>query len=106
MFDCVMPTRHARNGQLFTSNGRLNIANSRFRDAKEPPDPECGCPTCEGFSLAYLSHLYRRKEILFHELATTHNLYFYIELMKKLRKAIKEGRLKEEANRLKEQFLR
>ncbi len=100
MFDCVMPTRHARNGQLFTSKGPLNIANSRFRSEISPPDPICGCPTCKRFTLAYLSHLYRRKEILFHELATTHNLYFYLNLMRTLRDAIKLGRLREESVRL------
>jgi queuine tRNA-ribosyltransferase len=97
MFDCVMPTRHARNGQLFTSKGKVNVPNSRHRTNPDPPDPECGCPTCRRFSMAYLSHLYRRRELLYHQLATTHNLYYYSSLMRELREAILEQRIDEVA---------
>ncbi len=93
MFDCVIPTRHARNGQLLTSRGRVNVANAWCRTEFGPPDPECSCPTCRRFSLAYLSHLYRRKEILYSILATVHNLAFYARLMETIRKAIAAGRL-------------
>jgi len=105
MFDCVMPTRHARNGQLFTSRGRINVANARFRTDMDPPDPACGCPTCRRFSTAYLSHLYRRKEILYSVLATTHNLWFYRQLMTDLRQAILDDRLEETAQRLSQPWL-
>ena len=95
MFDCVIPTRHARNGQLLTSRGPINVANARFRTDPNPPDPECSCPTCSRFSMAYLSHLYRRHEILYSILATTHNLAFYGKLMHQLRTAIRRDKLDE-----------
>ncbi len=88
LFDCVIPTRHARNGQLFTAKGRINIANARFRTDSSPPDPGCDCTTCQRFSRAYLRHLYSTKEILYSTLATTHNLRFYQRLMRDLREAI------------------
>jgi queuine tRNA-ribosyltransferase len=88
LFDCVIPTRHARNGQLFTPKGRLNIANARFRTDDGPVDPECDCVTCQRFTRAYLKHLYQTKEILYSTLATTHNLRFYQRLMRQLRQAI------------------
>ncbi len=93
MFDCVIPTRHARNGQLFTSAGPINVANARFRTESGPPDPLCDCPTCRRFSMAYLSHLYRRHEILYSILSTTHNLAFYKKLMERLRLAVMEDRM-------------
>jgi queuine tRNA-ribosyltransferase len=92
MFDCVMPTRHARTGQLFTSEGALNIRNSRFRTDQGPLDPACDCPTCRGYSRAYLSHLHRCNEILGARLATLHNLYYYQRLMADMRAAIAEQR--------------
>lgn len=95
MFDCVIPTRHARNGQLFTSAGPVNVANSRFRTESGPPDPLCDCPTCRRFSMAYLSHLYRRHEILYSILSTTHNLAFYKRLMDRLGEAIRQDRIHE-----------
>ncbi len=91
LFDCVIPTRHARNGQLFTPEGRINIANSRFRHDDGPVDPECDCLTCQRFTLAYLKHLYQTKEILYSTLATTHNLRFYQRLMRRLRQAIMDN---------------
>jgi len=91
MFDCVMPTRHARNGQLFTSEGRLNIRNSRFRADTGPPDPDCACYTCSHYSRAYLRHLQQCNEILGARLATLHNLHYYQALMARMRGAIEAG---------------
>jgi len=91
MFDCVMPTRNARNGQLFTAAGTLNISNARHRDDTEPIEPGCDCYTCRHYSRAYLRHLYLAKEILVHRLATIHNLHFYLRLVKEARIAILEG---------------
>jgi queuine tRNA-ribosyltransferase len=92
MFDCVMPTRNARNGQLFTSHGTLNIANSRHREAQGPIEEGCQCYTCRHYSRAYLRHLYQAREILVHRLNTIHNLHFYLNLVKEMRMAIMEGR--------------
>jgi queuine tRNA-ribosyltransferase len=91
LFDCVVPTRHARNGQLFTWAGRWNIANAQHRLDESPVDPTCGCPTCRGHSRAYLRHLYQSKEILYAILATQHNLTFYQEVMRRIREAIRAG---------------
>jgi queuine tRNA-ribosyltransferase len=91
MFDCVMPTRNARNGQLFTSTGTINITNARHREAMEPIEPECACYTCRHYSRAYLRHLYLAKEILAHRLNTIHNLHFYLTLVKEMRMAIMDG---------------
>jgi queuine tRNA-ribosyltransferase len=91
MFDCVIPTRHARNGQLFTSRGRINIRNSAFRAATGPADPDCGCYTCRHYSLAYLRHLQQCNEILGARLATLHNLHYYQALMARIRGAIEAG---------------
>jgi queuine tRNA-ribosyltransferase len=92
MFDCVMPTRHARNGQLFTSEGPLNIRNSRFQADLGPIDPRCGCYACRHYSRAYLRHLQQCNEILGARLATIHNLHFYLALMRNARAAIEAGR--------------
>ena len=91
MFDCVLPTRMARNGTLFTSRGKLVIKNSRFERDEGPVDPGCGCYTCQNYSRAYLRHLYISKEILASRLNTTHNLYYYMELMGQMREAVVEG---------------
>jgi len=88
LFDCVMPTRNARNGQLFTSQGKLNIKNARYADDPAPPDPACGCYTCRHFSRAYLRHLYLAGEINAASLNTLHNLTFYLDTMKRIREAI------------------
>jgi queuine tRNA-ribosyltransferase len=93
MFDCVMPTRHARNGHLFTSTGVINIRNSAFAADLAPVDPRCDCYTCRNFSRAYLRHLDRCNEILGSRLNTIHNLHFYIDLMRALRAAIRAGTL-------------
>ncbi len=88
MFDCVMPTRNARNGTLFTSAGRITIKNSRYRDDPRPLDPECTCATCQNYSRAYLSHLFHAREILSYHLNTIHNLHYYLHLMADIRAAI------------------
>jgi queuine tRNA-ribosyltransferase len=93
MFDCVIPTRHARNGQLFTSEGRINIRNARFRDDCGPIDPACGCYACQHYSRAYVRHLQQCNEILGARLATIHNLGFYQALMARIRDAIGAGGL-------------
>jgi queuine tRNA-ribosyltransferase len=92
MFDCVMPTRNARNGQLFTSRGTINISNARHRGDTGPVDPECGCYTCRHYSRAYLRHLYTSKELLAYRLNTIHNIHYYTRLMADVRKAILENR--------------
>jgi queuine tRNA-ribosyltransferase len=91
MFDCVMPTRNARNGYLFTSRGVLKIRNARHRDSSEPIDPDCDCYTCKSFTRAYLHHLDRCGEILGSMLMTIHNLHYYQTLMRRLREAIEMG---------------
>ena len=93
MFDCVMPTRNARNGFLYTREGVLRIRNARFRTDTGPIDPDCGCYTCQNYSRAYLKHLDKCNEILGARLATTHNLHYYQDLMRGLREAIASGTL-------------
>ena len=95
MFDCVMPTRNARNGTFFTSFGKLVIRNSRYEQDKGPLDPECGCYTCRNFSRAYLRHLFNAGEVLALRLGTIHNLSFYLDLMGQIRKSIEEDRFRE-----------
>ena len=97
LFDCVMPTRNARNGWIFTRNGTIRLRNARYRDDIGPLDPACECYTCRNFSRAYLHHLQRINEILGAHLNTLHNLFFYQELMRGLRDAISAGRLSEYA---------
>jgi len=91
MFDCVMPTRNARNGTLFTDDGKLNIKNSIYSDDARPVMEDCDCYTCRHFSRAYLRHLYMAKEILSSRLNTLHNLHYYCALMRKARTALEEG---------------
>jgi queuine tRNA-ribosyltransferase len=100
MFDCVMPTRNARNGTLFTSYGKVNIKAARFKEDPEPLDPECGCMVCQTYSKAYLNHLFRAKEITYFRLGTIHNLYYYLDLMEQMREAI----INEEFDQFKEEF--
>ncbi|WP_130557908.1 tRNA guanosine(34) transglycosylase Tgt [Limnobacter thiooxidans] len=88
MFDCVMPTRNARNGWLFTRTGDIRIRNAKFRNDESPLDASCTCYTCQNFSRAYLHHLDRSKEILGAHLNTMHNLHYYLELMREMREAI------------------
>ena len=92
MFDCVLPTRNARNGQLFTSEGRINIKNARYAEDDRPPDPECRCYTCRTCSRAYLRHLFMAGEINASTLNTLHNLSFYLDTMGRIRNAIAFGR--------------
>ncbi len=91
MFDCVIPTRHARNGQLFTSRGTVKFRHARYAEDLSPPDPECDCYTCSNYSLAYLKHLEKCGEILGPRLATIHNLHYYQTLMRDIRAAIEAG---------------
>ena len=93
MFDCVIPTRHARNGYLYTSTGEIKIRNSRFKSDLNPLDSNCTCYTCSNFSRSYLHHLDKTKEILGSTLNTIHNLHFYLKLMRDLRLAIETGTL-------------
>lgn len=95
MFDCVMPTRNARNGTLFTSEGRVSIKRAEFKEDPRPLDPACGCYACRNFSRAYLRHLFLSREILSMRLNTIHNLHFYLEFFRKMREAIMEDRFKE-----------
>jgi queuine tRNA-ribosyltransferase len=92
MFDCVIPTRNARNGQLFHRGGTLNICNAAYRTDQAPVDAECLCYTCRHYSRAYLRHLFMAKELLAYRLNTIHNLYFFVTLMKDMRNAIRQGR--------------
>jgi len=91
MFDCVMPTRNARNGTLFTSLGRISIKRTEFKADPAPLDPDCSCYTCRNYSRAYLRHLFLAKEILSMRLNTIHNLHFYQDFFKKMREAINSG---------------
>lgn len=88
MFDCVMPTRNARNGTIFTSYGRISIKNQKYKTDSSPIDENCSCYTCKNFSRAYLNHLFRANEILYARLSSIHNLHFYLELTRNAREAI------------------
>lgn len=101
-FDCVSPTREARNGALYTCHGRVNIFNAKFVNDFSKIDEECGCYTCTNYTRAYLAHLFRAKELLAFTLASIHNLYFIVHLVKKIRQAILDDRFFE----VKEEFLR
>lgn len=91
MFDCVMPTRNARNASLFTSCGKINIKNARFKQDLSPLDENCDCHTCKNFSKGYLHHLFKAHELTFYTLASIHNLRFYLNLMRDARRAILAG---------------
>jgi queuine tRNA-ribosyltransferase len=103
MFDCVLPTRNARNGWLFTRSGDVKIRNAKWRDDTRPLDEACACYCCRNFSRAYLHHLQRANEILGARLNTIHNLHYYLQLMRELREAIEVERLADTAARLLEQ---
>jgi queuine tRNA-ribosyltransferase len=103
MMDCVLPTRNARNGWLFTRYGDIRIRNARYRDDLAPPDASCGCPTCRQFTRAYLYHLRKANEILGARLNSLHNLWYYQELMRELRAAIEAGTLAQVVPRLLEE---
>lgn len=91
LFDCVLPTRNARNGMMFTSAGPVSIKQARYADDSHPPDERCDCPTCRGFSRAYLRHLYLQREMLGSMAMTVHNLHFYARMMQRAREAISRG---------------
>jgi len=100
MFDCVLPTRNARNGMIFTSFGKLIISHKQYREDERPLDPLCDCYVCKNFSRAYLRHLYMCKEILAMRLNSYHNLYYFINLMKNMRRSIMHGQF----NQFKKKF--
>ena len=91
LFDCTLPTRHARTGELFTHYGEISIKNARYASDRDPVDPLCPCYTCKNFTRAYLRHLFMSKEILGIHLNTIHNLYYYLNLMKEVRRSINDG---------------
>ena len=91
LFDCVLPTRVARTGQLWTSQGRLNLRNARFLDDPGPPDSDCGCETCRNHSRAYLAHLFRAEELLAYRLSSLHNVTYTQDLMRRIRSALDDG---------------
>ncbi len=95
MFDCVLPTRNARNGQLFSRHGTMNICNSQYKNDTQPIDSRCECYTCRNFSRAYLRHLYMSRELLAYRLNTIHNVYYYIHLMEEIRTAISEKKFRD-----------
>jgi queuine tRNA-ribosyltransferase len=92
LFDCVLPTRNARNGTLFTNQGKLSIKNARFADDEAPLDSNCSCYTCTNFSRAYLRHLFMAREMSAATLHTIHNLSFYLQMMAQIRSAIEKNR--------------
>ena len=98
MFDCVMPTRNARNGHLFTHQGQIKLRNARHKESTAPVDRSCDCYTCQNFSRAYLAHLDKCNEILGSQLATIHNLRYYQRHMAAIRSAIEAGTLDDYAN--------
>ena len=98
-FDCVMPSRNARHGNLFTWRGKMNLLNEQYAEDSRPIAEECGCPSCRNYSRAYIRHLFKAKEALGMRLAVLHNLYFYNELMQKIRDALDEGKYEEFYNK-------
>ncbi len=98
LFDCVMPSRNARHGHLFTHEGIINLNNEKYKNDLNPVDSQCDCPTCKNHSRAYLRHLLKSNELLYHRLSVIHNLYFYNQLMEDIRKALDEDRFEEFRN--------
>ena len=105
-FDCVMPSRNARHGTVFTWEGKITIQNERFLKDERPISPGCGCPACRHYSRSYIRHLFKAKEMLGMRLAVLHNLYFYNELMQKIRDALDEGRYEEFYHKYKDRLAR
>ena len=95
MFDCVMPTRNARNGTLFTSFGKINIKTAKYKLDDEPIDKECDCYTCRNYSRGYMNHLFRSRELTYFRLASLHNLHYYLTLMRQMREAILQNKFQE-----------
>jgi queuine tRNA-ribosyltransferase len=91
LFDCVSPTRIARNGAVYTKEGRINLTNEQFRDDSAPLDEGCQCYTCKNYSRAYVAHLFRAKEILAYTLTSIHNVYFIVHMVDGMREAIQSG---------------
>ena len=106
LFDCVLPTRVARTGQVWADAGRLNLRNSAFQDDPGPIDPECGCEACRGFSRAYLAHLFRARELLAYRLATVHNVTWTLALMGRLRASLADGSFSDLRGRVEAAFAR
>lgn len=106
LFDCVMPTRVARNGQLWTSQGRLNLRNARFLDDDDAVDGECACETCVTYSRAYLAHLFRAEELLAYRLASVHNVTYTLDLMRRIRGALADGSFEALRSRVAERYQR
>jgi queuine tRNA-ribosyltransferase len=106
MFDCVLPTRNARNGQLFTREGPVNIKNAQYAEDDGPADPACNCYTCRNFSRAYLRHLYTAGEMTGGTLNTLHNLSFYLDTMRRIREAISFGRFEDFRQQFHQTFTR
>ena len=104
MFDCVLPTRNARNGTLYTSLGKLNIKRREFAEDDGPLDPACSCYTCRTFSRAYLRHLYVSQELLSFRLNSIHNLTYFLDTVRGARAAIREGRWAEYKRRYEELY--
>ena len=95
MFDCVLPTRNARNGQALTSQGPLNIKNAQFKEDTGPLDPNCSCRVCKRYSRSYIRHLFTVGEYLAGQLITFHNIHFYLNMMQEVRGAISDGKFDE-----------
>jgi queuine tRNA-ribosyltransferase len=106
LFDCVLPTRVARTGQVWTDAGRLNLRNAAFLDDPGPIDPDCACETCRGFSRAYLAHLFRARELLAYRLATLHNVTWTLELLRRLRDSLIDGSFADLRRRVEATFAR
>jgi queuine tRNA-ribosyltransferase len=102
LFDCVLPTRLGRNGTLYTRQGKIHIENTKYREDFTPIDEGCECYTCKNYTRAYVAHLFRAKEMLAGTLASTHNLYFIVNLVKKMRQGIIDGNILE----LRDNFLK
>ena len=94
-FDCVLPARNGRHGNVYTSKGKLNMTNARYETDERPIDEECGCPCCKNHTRAYVRHLFKAKEMLAMRLCVLHNLYFYNKMMEEIREAIEQGRFAE-----------
>jgi queuine tRNA-ribosyltransferase len=104
LFDCVLPTRLARHGQLWTSQGRLRLGNAEVQDDPRPVDEACSCETCQTFSRAYLAHLFRAGELLVHRLTSVHNLTYTLDLMRAIRKGLRDGGYQALRDRVTSQF--
>jgi queuine tRNA-ribosyltransferase len=102
LFDCVLPTRLGRNGTIYTKTGKISITNTKFREDFEPIEKDCECYTCKNYTLAYLAHLFHGHEMLAGTLASIHNLYFIVNLVKKIRQSVLDGNFFE----YKEEFLK